>query len=152
MKKMLTILCSAAVLASVSNFAFAEGKEFRGKNLTPEQKAQMEQKRAEFDARLNLTPEQKEKMKDFHQESKAKIEPIFAQIKVEKAKMKQLKESGASENEINIQMKKIHKLREDMKAIRKANFEQIQTILTPEQQKEFNKMHEEHKNNGGFKK
>jgi len=68
-------------------------------------------------------------------------------MKTERAKLKQLKTSGASEQQLQAQKQKIKSIREQIKTIRKSNFTQIQAILTPEQQKEFNKMHEEHKQN-----
>jgi len=161
MKKLFITLCGIAVLSGLSNFAYAEGKgcptdkfspEMKGKmhqNFTPEQreqmKAKMQQKKAEFEARLKLTPDQKEKMKAIHESAKCKIQPLFESMKTERAKLKQLKESGASQQEIQAQKAKVLKIREQIKAVRKSNFEQIQAILTPEQQKEFNKMHEEHK-------
>ncbi|HBG49481.1 MAG TPA: hypothetical protein DDW90_08285 [Cyanobacteria bacterium UBA9971] len=163
MKKLFITLCGVAVLAGLSNFAYAEGKgcptdkfspEMKGKmhqNFTPEQreqmKAKMQQKKAEFEARLKLTPTQKEKMKAIHESAKCKIQPLFENMKTERTKLKQLKESGASQQEIQAQKAKTLKIREQIKAVRKSNFEQIQAILTPEQQKEFNKMHEEHKKN-----
>ena len=171
MKKLLITVCGIAILAGLSNFAYAEEKgcptnkfvpEMKGKmqqnkfefgkrqDLTPEQKeqmkAKMQQKKAEFEARLQLTSEQKEQMKAIHESAKCKIQPLFENMKTESTKLKQLKESGASQQEIQAQKAKTLKIREQIKDVRKSNFEQIQAILTPEQQKEFNKMHEEHKN------
>ena len=143
MKKLLIALCGTAILFSISTFALAEGGKMHGK-MTEEQKQKMEQKKAEFETRLKLTEKQKEQMKALHEESKAKIEPIFERLKLEKAKIRQLKQQGASEEELKAQMDVIRKLKAEKRAIRKANFEKMQALLTPEQQKEFNKMHEEH--------
>ena len=145
MKKLFITLCGIAVISGLSNFAYAEGKGCPTDKFSPEMKAKMEQKKVEFETRLNLSPEQKEKMKAHHQSSRVKIQPLFENMKTERAKLKQLKESGASEQVIKSQKEKIKQIRDQMKVIRKSNFEHIQTILTPEQQKEFNKMHEEHK-------
>lgn len=162
MKKLFITLCGIAVLAGLSDFAYAEEKgchknfssemkSGKGQNFTPEQKeqfkAKMEQKKAEFEARLNLTPAQKEKMKAIHQASRTKIQPLFECMKIERAKLQQLKSSGASEQAIQEQKQKVKQIRDQIKVIRKSNFEQIQAILTPDQQKEFNKMHEENKKN-----
>jgi len=144
MKKLFITLCGIAVISSLSNFASAEDKGCPTK-FTPEMKAKMEQKRAEMDKRLNLSPEQKEKMKAIHEASKTKIKPLFEKMKVEREKMKQLKDSSASKEEINAQRAKLKLIREQLKAIRTADFEKMQAFLTPAQQAEFNKMHDERK-------
>ena len=165
MKKLFITLCGIAVLSSITGFASAEDKgcpkstpeiktgteqnrpEFVGRHhFTPEMKAKFEQKRAEFDKKLNLTPDQKAKMKAVHQASRAQIKPLFEQMKAERAKMKQLESSSASKDAIAAERTKIHQIREQLKTIRKADFEKIQAFLTPDQQALFNKMHEERKN------
>ena len=146
MKKLFITFCGIVVLSGLSHFAYAEEKGCPN-SFSPEMKAKMQQKKAEFEARLNLTPDQKEKMKAIHKSAKDKIQPLFECMKTERAKLKQLKTSGASEQQLQAQKQKIKSIREQIKTIRKSNFTQIQAILTPEQQKEFNKMHEEHKQN-----
>lgn len=146
MKKLFITLCGIAVISSISGFATAQEKGCP-KNFSPEMKAKMEQKRAEFDKRLNLTAEQKEKMKAIHEESRIKIKPLFERLKTEKTKLNQLKASNAPAADIKNQKEKLHSIKAQLKEIRKADFEKIQSILTPEQQKEFNKMHEENKKN-----
>jgi|GEM_PF-4531362 len=152
MKKLFVTLCGIAVLSSLSGHAFAENTGYGGDfsagehKLTPEMKAKMEQKKAEFQQRLNLTTEQKEKMEALHQSAREKMRPLFESMKIEIKKMKQLGAASASEQDKKAQMAKIQSIRNQTKTIRESNFNQIQTILTPEQQKEFNKMHEERKN------
>lgn len=152
MKKLLLTLFGIAVLSSASGFAYAEEFPHPDK-FSPEMKAQMEQRKAEFEKRLNLTQDQKDKMKAMHEASRAKIKPIFESLKTEREKLNQLKScTTASKQEIKTQEEKVCSIRKEIRAIRKANFEQIQAILTPEQQKEFNKMHEEHKKHRKNKK
>lgn len=157
MKKLLITLCGTAVLLSVSNFASAEGQKFEckrsgnfegkgpGYRFSPEKRAEMQKKRAEFRKKLNLTEEQQEKMKSLHEASREKMKSLFVELRKEKAKLKQLRDDGASKEKMKLQMQKIHKIKAQKKELRKTNFEKMQTFLTPEQQKEFNKMHEEHK-------
>lgn len=144
MRKLLLTLCGVAVLSSVSSFTSAEGGYNHGK-MTEEQRQKMKQRRTEFRKKLNLNPEQQEKMKALREASRVKMKSLHEQLRREKAKLKQLREGGASEEEIKLQRQKIHKAKARKKEIIKANFEKMQTFLTPDQQKEFNKMHEEHK-------
>ena len=144
MKKLLITLCGIVMLSGLSNFAHAEDKCHPDK-FSPEMKAKMEQRKAEFEKRLNLTQEQKDKMKAIHEASRDQIKPLFESLKSEREKLNQLKSSGASEQEIQAEQQKAGIIRDSIKTIRKSNFEQTQAILTPAQQKEFNKMHEERK-------
>jgi len=158
MKKIFAVLFSTAILLSLSGMVFAKGGEMNcPMQNSPEMKAKMEQKKAEFEQRLNLTEDQKTKIKAIREQSREKIKPLFESMKVERAKLHQLKESGASQKEIDAQKTKLKMIREKIKEEQKANFEKVQSILTPDQQKEFNKIHEEHKkefakHKGEFKK
>jgi len=143
MKKLFITLCGIAVLSSISVHAFAEDMNGPHK-FSPEMKAKMEQKRAEFDKKLNLTPVQKDKMKAMHQASREKMKPLFENIRAERTKLEQLKSSNSSVKDIQAQEDKIHKIKDQIRAERKSNFEQTQTILTPDQQKVFNEMHNKH--------
>jgi Spy/CpxP family protein refolding chaperone len=145
MKKKFVTLCSIAMLTSLSSSAFAQKDFSPHHKMTPEMKAKMEQRKEEFEKRLNLTPEQKEKMRAMHEASKEKIRPLFEQMRLEKDKLNQLRTSNASAQDIKLQEEKVFKLKSELRNIRKADFEKTQSILNPEQQKEFNKMHEEHK-------
>lgn len=145
MKKLMLTLCTIAVLTGITNSAFANETGCK-RNITPEMKAKFEQRKAEFEKRLNLTPEQKTKMDAIHQESRAKIKPLFDAMKVEKQNLVQLQACATTPKEtIAAEEAKVQQLRTQIKAIRKENFEKTQAILTPDQQKEFNKMHEERK-------
>ena len=144
MKKLFVILCGIALLSSISGHVFAEDMNCQHK-FSPEMKAKMEQKRDEFEKKLNLTDDQKEKMKAIHQASREKIRPLFENLKAERTKLNQLKFCNSPEKDIQAQQDKINNIKKQIKAERKSNFEQIQAILTPDQQKEFNKMHEQHK-------
>lgn len=145
MKKLLLTFCSIAIFTGITNAAFANENGCH-RNFTPEMKAKFEQRKAEFDKRLNLTPAQKEQMKAIHEESKVKIKPLFECLKAEKQNLTQLQASQTTPKEtITAQEAKIKKLKTEIRAIRKENFEKTQAILTPDQQKEFNKMHEERK-------
>lgn len=145
MRKLFIAFCTMAVLSVVSNFATAEEMGCTGK-FTPEMKAKMEQRRAEFEQRLNLTPEQKEKMKAIHQESRAKIKPLFESLRREKEKMQQLEScQPPSQKNIQNENEKISQIKSKIKDIRKINFDKTMAILNPDQQKEFIKMREEHK-------
>jgi Spy/CpxP family protein refolding chaperone len=156
MKKLFITLCGIALLSSISGHAFAENTNCPAKNpptenmnrphkFSPEMKAKMEQKRAEFEKKLNLAPDQKTKMKAIHQASREKMKPLFESMKAERAKLEQLKTGNSPAKDIQAQQDKIRQIKDQIKAERKSNFEQVQAILTPAQQKVFNEMHQ--KNN-----
>jgi len=167
MKKILIAVCTATALSSITGVVFAENqgcpvntqnnvhadiKQNNEQNkvnckreISPEMKAKMTQMKEEFNKRLNLSPEQKEKMKAIHESSRQKMYPLMQSFKAERDKLQQLKDSNATKQNIEVQRDKVKELFKEIKTLRTANFEQIQTILNPEQQKEFNKFHEERK-------
>ena len=179
MKKMLmtTTLVATLFLGSLSANAVCpcQGKggmmpppgqhHFMQKPLTAEQKAKMEQRKAEIDKRLNITEEQKAKLKAIHEKSKAEIAPKVKQLteveyeldvlnKKEFASktfgistLENVKLSGKSVDQLRNEAKA---LRNEIRAIRKANFEACQAVFTAEQKQELEKMKKEHVKN--FKK
>jgi len=173
MKKLFVTFCALATLASFSGLAFAATDEGAGNfppaqgnhdkfqgfgphKFSPEQKAQMEKRRAEIQKRLKLTEEQKAQMKTLHESAKVQIKPLFDQLRSEHEKMMQLRKSNASTDAIQAQREKIKALRDQIKSIRMSQKSKIDAILTPTQKEEFKKMHEEfkaqHKGMKGHKK
>ena len=128
--------------------------------LTPEQKAEMEARKAEIDKRLNITEAQKAQLKSIHEKSKAQIAPKFKQLTeieyeldvIHKKKYAQdvynvkaldnVKLSGKSEEQLINEAKK---LRSEIREIKKAHFQESQSVFTEEQKKELEKIRQEHK-------
>lgn len=94
---------------------------------------------------LNLTPEQAQKAKEMRERSKSKIMPIVESLKTERQKLRQLKESNASQEEIKAQKDKVIALRKQAQQIREQNMKEFETILTPDQKVKFAKFKEERK-------
>jgi len=134
------------------------GFEHMKKEWTPEQKAKMEQRRAEIDKRLNVTAEQKEQLKAIHEQSKAEIAPKIKQLteleyelgvlmkrdynakKYGIATLEEVQLSGKTVDELKNEIKT---LKTEIREIKKANFEKTQAVFTDEQKQEFKKMREE---------
>ncbi len=110
-------------------------------------KAEHEKRKAEMDKRLNLTDEQKQKLDKNREADKKKMEPIINSIRAKKAQIRTISESGISDAE---KSKKIDALRADIKKdreklheIREANMQKFESILTPAQKTELQKMKQE---------
>ena len=163
---MTTTLMATLLLTSLSASAAPQapqGKmpprgEFH-KQITPEQKAAMDKRKAEMEQRLNITPEQKAQLKAIHEKSKAQIAPKIKQLTeaehelqvLEKKQinkkvygidtLENVKLSGKSAEQLRTEIKT---LRGDIREIRKANFEASQAVFTDAQKQELEKMRKEH--------
>ncbi len=128
------------------------------KPMPPEVKAEMERRKAEMDKRLNITEEQKAQLKSIHEKSRAEIAPKIKQLseaeyelsvldkrklnseKYGIATLEEVKLSGKSAEELRAEIKT---LKEEIREIKKANFEASQDVFTEKQKKELEKMRQE---------
>ena len=128
------------------------------KPLTPEQKAKMEKRRAEIDKRLGVTEEQKAQLKAIHEKGKTQIAPKIKKLTevqheiqvIERKQMNKdkfgidtledVKLSGKSLDQLYAESKT---LKDEIRQIKKANFEEAQKVFTEEQKAELKKMREE---------
>ena len=132
--------------------------EHMKKQLTPEQKAKMEERRAEMDKRLGITEAQKAQLKAIHEKSKAQIAPKVKRLTevqyeiqvIEKKQIAKEKYGVDTLNDVKLSGKSLDQLyaeaktlRTEIREIKKANFEESQKVFTEEQKQELKKMHEE---------
>ena len=96
-----------------------------------------------MEKKLNLTKEQSAQAKALREQSRAKIKPLFAQLKTEKQKLRDLKKSNASQKDIQAQIEKIKQTRGQIKNIHKQNMAAFEQILTADQKVKFEKMKKE---------
>lgn len=113
--------------------------------MSPEMKAKMEQKKAEFDKKLNLTDEQKTKAEQIRKDGFEKMKPVMDQIKVKKDEIKTIRQNGSlTQAEANAKVQALHKEIGELKAqareIRKQNMQEFEAILTDKQKKTLEKM------------
>ena len=172
MKKLLvaTTLMACMFLGSFSVSAkvpFQKGfmpmpsKDFQMQNpmSEAERKAEMEKRKAEIDARLGVTEEQKTQIKAIQDKSKVEIAPKIRQLtdveyeigvlekrEINKSRynintLENVKLSGKSLEQLRSEEKT---LREEIRKIRMAQFEELQKVFTAEQKKELEKMRKEH--------
>jgi len=144
--KKLGLLLTVCSLATGLCLSPVMAQDFDSKPPMPAGKHKMQPdkkgERPDLTKALNLTPEQVEKSKQIREEGRKKMEPIVNNIKAEKKKLMELKQSGASEAEIAAQREKIKGLFEQAKVVHKENFEKFQQILTAEQKAKLKKMEE----------
>jgi len=133
--------------------------EHMKKEFTAEQKAKMEQRKAEMDKRLGVTEAQKAQLKAIHEKSKKEIAPKIKKLTeieyeigvLEKRQqnldkygvktLENVKLSGKSLDQLKAEAKT---LKGEIREIKKANFEASQAVFTEEQKAELKKMREEH--------
>lgn len=126
----------------------------------PEMKEEMARRKALMEKRLNITAEQKEQLKAIHESSKEKIAPKikalteaefelsvlkkreFNKDKFGIATLEEVQLSGKTQEQL---MTEIKTLKNEIKEIKKANFEESQKIFTSKQKKELEKMRKERK-------
>lgn len=182
MKKILitTAIAGALLFSGVSAEAHCPHKhkpcfDVKNEQIKKEWLKKQEQQRAEIDKRLKITAEQKEQLKAIHEQSKAEIAPKIKQLTELEHELKVIKQreynaekygiatleevqlSGKSVDELK---KEIKTLRNEIREIKKANFEKTQAVFTEEQKQEVKKMREErlekmkkmHKKHKNFKK
>ena len=118
--------------------------------MSPEMKAKMEQRKAEFDKKLNLTDEQKTKAEQIRKDGFEKMKPVMDKIKVKKDEIRAIRENGSlTQAEAKTKIDALHKDIMDLKAqareIRKQNMQDFESILTDKQKKTLEKMKQEGK-------
>lgn len=118
-------------------------------------KEKMEQKRAEFEAKLNLTEEQKAQAKEIRLKGHEEMKPIMEKMKAKKMELDAVKDNGnITVNEQRAQLDKLFAEMKDLKKqardLRIKNMQEFESILTDKQKKTLEKMKEEGKKN--FKK
>ena len=116
--------------------------------MSPEMKAKMEQKKAEFDKKLGLTDEQKTKAEQIRKDGFEKMKPVMDQIKAKKDEIRTIRENGAltqaeAKAKIDVLHKDIMDLKAQAKEIRKQNMQEFEAILTDKQKKTLEKMKQE---------
>ena len=72
------------------------------KQFTPEQKAKMEQRKAEMEKRLGITEEQKAQLKAIHEQSKEQIAPKIKALTEAEFELKVLKQREYNQNKYGI--------------------------------------------------
>lgn len=134
MKKFIVALSVLSIVAGSFCTAFAETP----KNCNCEQKQhKFQEQRMNIKNELNLTEEQAAKAKILREQSREKMKPYFDQIKTEREKLKQMRESNASQEDLAKQREKVADLMKKAKEIHKQNLESFESILTPEQKTKF---------------
>jgi len=173
MKKTLlsaTILCSLLFAGLSANAATTQkndkmppppppGEHKMHKPLTDAQKAEMEKRKAEMDKRLGITEEQKAQLKAIHEKSKKEIAPKIKKLSEDEYELEIIKRkefnkanfgintfenaklSGKSQAQLESEIKT---LRNEIREIKKANFEESQKVFTDKQKEELAKMQKEH--------
>lgn len=163
------VFCATAVNAQPCPIAEVKEppkceKQFKKPPMSPEMKAQMEKKKAEFDKKLNLTDAQKEQAKQIHKKGFEQIKPVMEQIKIKKEAIKAIKDNGAltqadAKAQIAPLKKELFELHKKAGELRKQNMQEFESILTDKQKKTLEKMKKEgrkdfakkHKKHHGFK-
>lgn len=98
-----------------------------------------------FEKRLNLTDAQKEKLKKNREASRAKIDPLFQQIRQkEQAKREIFKKYEQTDADLIKLNNEIKDLKAKCDVIRESNKKYFESILTKEQKAELEKMKQEH--------
>ena len=124
-----TIAAAAAMLACMV-LPPAAGAQAPKRQLTEEQRAQIEQRLDEIRTRLELTPEQE-----------AKLQPIL-RASFEK-RMALLKDSGLTEDGQRPDRRQMRALRDEMNRLRKDTEAQVDTVLDERQMAEFRQVQDE---------
>jgi hypothetical protein len=123
------IAAAAAVLACMVTAPNA-WTETAKRQLTEEQRAQIEQRLAEIRTRLELSPEQEATLKPILRDSFEK-------------RMALLKDSGLTENGQRPDRQQMRALRDEMARLRKDTEAQVDTVLDERQMAEFRKIQDE---------
>lgn len=113
-------------------------------NKTPEAKPTPEQMKKEFEARmakdraalyekLKLTEEQIKKSEELHKKNHAAGEPLIDNLRLQKAKLYELKAQKATEEQIEKQKAEVKAARKKFKAHMTAANKEFEAVLTKEQ-------------------
>ena len=153
MKKTL-ILASVAALMLSTTMAIADTTKTTDNIVKKECNCKKDQRpnkqkmqRPNLDEKLNLTEEQKKQAHDIRMQGHEKIKPIVEKMKAKHAEIKKIAESNLSdtqkEKKINKLEKDLLELKQQARKIRTENMKEFETILTPEQKTEFEKLKKE---------
>ncbi len=120
--------------------------------MSPEQrdkvKKEHERRKAKMDARLNLTQEQKNKIEENRLQDRKKMKPIFDQVREKRSKIETINASALSQEEKSKQIETIKcelkDLRVQLNKLREENMKNFESILTPKQRLELEKIKKEH--------
>ena len=133
----------------------SQHKPYNIEDMAAKRKAEMEKRKAEIDRRLGVTEEQKKELKVIHDRAKEEIAPKIKQLteveyEISTLEKKQISKEFYNVNALeNVQLsgKTIEQLRseqkslrEDIRKIKMAQFEESQKVFTEEQKKELEKM------------
>lgn len=144
--------------AQACNQAKGEGygaPEFRQGKMDPaaieKMKKEHQKRKSEMDARLKLTEEQKKTIEDNRLKDREKMKPVFDKIVAKRQKIDEINNSSLPQAEKDKQINAIKCELKDLKTqanmLRDENMKNFESILTPCQKTEFEKMKQEHKNN-----
>ena len=108
-------------------------------------KEEMEAKKIEIEKRLNLTDSQKKKIESYKEKDREKIKPIIEKIKTNREEMRKVKfDPTISRSEKEKKIEKLQKERKSLKEkankCREENMKNFESVLTPEQKEEFEKI------------
>lgn len=155
MKKSLIISGMAAALLLSATMSYAETAADTAAPQKPACKCKADKPkppkmdRPNLDERLKLTEEQKAKAHELRMKGHEKIKPVMEKMKVKHQEMKQVIQSNISKEEKDKKVaalkKDIQKLRQEARKIRNENTKAFESILTPEQKAEFEKIKQEAK-------
>ena len=125
-------------------------KKMPPRKFSPEQKAQMEAKKAEFEKRLNLTEEQKQTIEANKIKDREKMAPIMKEIREKQKSFKAIDENAnltAEQKQKEKQQVKaeIKALKAQADKYRQDNMKSFENVLTPQQKAEFEKIKKEQK-------
>lgn len=123
-------IAAAAAVVACMVMAPTAGAQAPKRQLTDEQRAQIEQRMDEIRTRLELTPDQE-----------ARLQPIL-RASFEK-RMELLKESGLTENGQRPDRQQMRALRDEMTRLRKDTEAQVDTVLDERQMAEFREIQDE---------
>lgn len=97
--------------------------------------------------RLKLTEEQKQKAHEIRMDGHKQMKPVFEKMQLIKQELKTVEASNISQEEKDIKIKELKNqlraLHQEAKKIRIENTKQFESILTPEQKTEFEKIKQE---------
>lgn len=89
---------------------------------------------------LNLTETQKTQAKHLRESARSTIQPLFQQMRTERQKLRELRQSNASADTISIQKEKLKALHLQLQTLRKDHMQKFEAILTPDQKAKFEKV------------
>lgn len=155
MKKL--ILAMLAVFLTVQTIpALAQSDDFdshkqefskhRDKGDYQKHRDKMRKKHKSIMQELQLTEEQMEQERNLRKAGRSKVEPIIKEMKALKDKIKEMREAGATKDEIMAIRQEMKPLREKKKELIQKHMQEFESILTPEQKAKFQEIKAKRKN------